>query len=171
MAGKADPAVGEFREDSLPVRAGAALRAHGLTLATAESCTGGLVGHMLTNVSGSSDYYLGGVICYSNDVKVRLLGVSVDTLEREGAVSEPVARQMARGARRQIGANIGIGITGIAGPTGGSAGKPVGLVYIALAAAGEERCERHVWPYDRVRNKEASAARALEMVIEYAGTV
>ncbi len=156
-----------MNQGSLEARVGAALRDRGLTLATAESCTGGLVGHLVTNISGSSDYYQGGVISYSNEVKARLLGVGVDILERDGAVSEPVARQMAQGVRRLIGADIGIGVTGIAGPTGGSAEKPVGLVYIALSADSEDRCERHVWPYDRIGNKEASAQRALEMILEF----
>ena len=146
---------------------GVLLRARGQTIATAESCTGGLLGHLLTNVSGSSDYYLGGVVAYSNAAKVSLLGVDPAVLEREGAVSEPVARQMARGARRLLGAGLGIGITGIAGPSGATPGKPAGLVFIALAAGDGERCERHVWPHDRLGNKEASATRALEMAIEW----
>lgn len=149
------------------IRVGNLLRQHRLTLATAESCTGGLLGHRLTDVPGSSDYYLGGVIAYANSVKVALLGVDPAVLEREGAVSEAVARQMAAGVRRLLGADIGIGITGIAGPAGGTAEKPVGLTYIALATATKERCERHIWPYDRLGNKWASAERALEMIIEH----
>jgi PncC family amidohydrolase len=154
-------------EELLEAHVGALLRQRGLTLATAESCTGGLLGHRLTNVPGSSDYYLGGVVSYADAVKRALLGVEPEVLAREGAVSEAVARQMAAGVRRLLHADLGIGITGIAGPTGGTPGKPVGLVYIALAAEGTGRCERHLWPYDRLGNKEASARRALRMLQEY----
>jgi len=154
-------------DEPLEACIGELLRARGMTIATAESCTGGLLGHRLTNVSGSSDYYLGGVVSYSNAAKISFLGVDPGALEREGAVSEAVARQMARGVRRLLGADLGIAVTGIAGPTGATPGKPVGLVYIALAAEGVEQCERHVWPHDRLGNKEASAQRALEMAIEF----
>ncbi len=142
------------------------LRQRGLTLATAESCTGGLLGHRLTNVAGSSDYYRGGVIAYSNAAKTALLGVDPGTLAREGAVSEVVARQMARGVCRLFQAEVGIGITGIAGPGGGSAEKPVGLVYIAISSPWEERCERCLWPLDRLGNKVASSSRALQLLSE-----
>ncbi|MGC8874048.1 MAG: CinA family protein [Chloroflexia bacterium] len=151
---------------SLEERVGASLRARGCTLATAESCTGGLLGHRLTEVPGSSDYYLGGIIAYADAVKVALLGVSPEVLARDGAVSEAVACQMAQGVRQRLGAQIGVGITGIAGPTGGTPEKPVGLVFIAVAGPEHLRCERHVWPYDRSGNKAASARRALEMVLE-----
>lgn len=156
-------------EGVLEVRVGKLLQQRGLTLATAESCTGGLLGHRLTNVSGSSDYYLGGVISYHNAIKTALLKVNPLLLEREGAVSNPVARQMARGVCRLMGADLGIGITGIAGPSGGTAEKPVGLVFIALAMERYEHCERYIWPYDRVGNKEASVERALQMVLEVLG--
>jgi PncC family amidohydrolase len=152
-------------DQPLEAYVGVLLRQRGMTLATAESCTGGLLGHRLTNVPGSSEYYLGGVVAYADAVKVALLGVDADLLAREGAVSGDVARQMASGVRERLRADIGIGITGIAGPAGGTADKPVGLVYIALAAEGVVRCERHVWPYDREGNKLASAQRALEMVL------
>ena len=151
-------------ERTLEVRVGDLLRRRGLTLATAESCTGGLLGHRLTNVPGSSDYYLGGVISYSNAVKVAILGVDAETLAREGAVSEVVARQMARGVRRLLRADIGIGITGVAGPGGGSPEKPVGLVYIALSGPWGEHCERCLWPHDRLGNKVASSSRALQLL-------
>lgn len=154
--------------EELPeVRLGSLLRRRKQTLAVAESCTGGLLSHRLTNVSGSSDYFLGGVVAYSNAAKQALLGVDASLLEREGAVSEAVAKEMASGVRRLFGADIGVGITGIAGPTGGTPEKPVGLVYIALAAEGVVRCERHIWSHDRLGNKEASARRALEMLLEY----
>ncbi len=154
-------------QELLEARVGELLREHGLTLGSAESCTGGLLGHRLTNIPGSSDYYLGGVISYADAVKRALLGVDAAVLARAGAVSEEVAGQMAAGVRRLLRADIGIGITGIAGPGGATPGKPVGLVYIALSAPGVERCERHVWPHDRSGNKEASAQRALEMLVQY----
>ncbi len=154
-------------DEPLEVRVGALLRRRGLTLSTAESCSGGLLGHRLTNVAGSSDYYLGGVIAYANAAKVSLLRVDAELLAREGAVSAAVALQMAAGARRRLRADIGLATTGIAGPGGGSAEKPVGLVYIALAGRGVELVERHVWPCDRLGNKEATAQRALEMLLDY----
>ncbi|MBE3553126.1 MAG: competence/damage-inducible protein A [Kyrpidia tusciae] len=118
--------------ETLEVAAGRVLQARGMTVATAESCTGGLLGEMITNVPGSSRYFVGGVISYSNDVKKAVLGVSGEILERLGAVSEPVAIQMAQGVAEHLGADWGIGITGIAGPDGGTETKPVGLVYIAV---------------------------------------
>lgn len=139
----------------------------GLTLVTAESCTGGLVAHRITNVSGSSDYFLGGLVTYSNEAKERDLGVRHETLVTHGAVSEETAREMARGARERMVADVGVSVTGIAGPTGGSLEKPVGLVYVGLSAPGVERCERYVWQGDRVANKEQSAEAALQMVLAY----
>jgi len=153
--------------EPLEVAIGSRLRRRGLTLATAESCTGGLLGHRLTNAPGSSDYYGGGFIAYANAAKVALLGVDAALLAREGAVGEAVAVQMAAGARERLQADLGISTTGIAGPAGGTASKPVGLVYIALVAEGTARCERHVWPHDRAGNKAASAERALAMLLEY----
>jgi PncC family amidohydrolase len=125
-----------------------------------------MIGHLITNISGSSDYYLGGVIAYANPVKRERLGVRAETLERVGAVSRETALQMARGVRRLLGADYGLAVTGIAGPTGGTPDKPVGLTFIALAGPQGERCERHVWPYDRLGNKQATARRALRMLIE-----
>ena len=148
-------------------RIGPLLRQRGATLVSAESCTGGLIGHLITNVSGSSYYYLGGVMAYANTVKQDVLGVRAETLETEGAVSKATALQMARGACRLLGADYGVSVTGIAGPTGATPGKPVGLVYIALVGPDVERCERHVWNGDRVANKMFSARRALEMLIEH----
>lgn len=153
--------------EPLEVQVGRLLSRHQLTIATAESCTGGLIGHLLTNVSGSSAYVLGGVIAYSNEAKIALLGVSPSTLEQHGAVSEPIALAMARGARERFGADIAISTTGIAGPTGGTADKPVGLVYIGLVSMQEERCERHVWEEDRLGNKRLSAEAALRLLVSY----
>ncbi len=138
-----------------------------LTLATAESCTGGLVSHRITNVSGCSIYFLGGVVSYAYDVKEFVLGVDHATLYGQGAVSEAVARQMAQGVRRVLKADVGVSITGIAGPGGGSADKPVGLTYLALAAADAELAERHVWAGDREANKAQSAEAALALVHSY----
>ncbi len=112
---------------------GKLLRASGRTVALAESCTGGLVGHRLTNIGGSSDYFRGGIIAYSNDIKTAQLGVAASTLEQFGAVSEACAKEMAEGARRVFGASIGLATTGIAGPSGGTPEKPVGLVYLAIS--------------------------------------
>ena len=146
---------------------GSLLRRRGQTVATAESCTGGLIGSLLTDVSGSSDYYLGGVIAYANEVKQHLLGVDATTLAAVGAVSEQVALAMARGVRHLLGADYGLSTTGIAGPTGGTPDKPVGLVYIALVGPDVERCERHIWDRDRLGNKLLSARRAIQMLLEH----
>ncbi len=141
---------------------GERLKVRGWHLAVAESCTGGLLGHLFTQVAGSSDYFWGGVIAYANHVKCRLLGVPEETLARWGAVSPQVAMAMARGACRLTGAEVGVGITGIAGPGGGSSQKPVGLVYVGLAAPGECWVWQHLWQGDRVQNKASSAQAALE---------
>lgn len=148
--------------------AGRLLVQHGLTVATAESCTGGLVCHCLTNVSGSSDYVLGGIIAYSNEVKVELLDVDPLMLEQYGAVSEPTALAMARGARRRLGADVVVSTTGIAGPTGGTPDKPVGLVYIGLVTTEEERCERYCRDWgNRCDNKHSFAEQALSLLIAH----
>ena len=138
-----------------------------LTLALGESCTGGLIGHRLTNVPGSSDYFLGGIIAYAYDAKERLLDVRHNTLYEHGAVSPETATEMARGARKALGADIGISVTGIAGPGGGMPGKPVGLVYIALSARDTDRVERFVWDSDREGNKARSAEAALSMLKDH----
>lgn len=146
---------------------GRLLRSKGLTVSVAESCTGGRLGDMLTDVPGSSDYFLGGVISYSNDAKVSLLGVNSKTLKVKGAVSEEVAIQMAAGARTKLGADIGIGITGIAGPAGGTPTKPVGLVYVAVSSRGSSVCSRNVFRGSRSSIKDRSARKALEMLGEF----
>ena len=146
---------------------GPLLRARGATVGTAESCTGVLIGHLLTEVPGSSDYYWGGVISYANRVKQELLGVPAETLDTVGAVSRETALHMARGARRLLSVTYALAVTGIAGPSGGTPEKPVGLVYIALSGPDVERCERHVWDADRHGNKILTAQRALEMLIEH----
>jgi PncC family amidohydrolase len=152
---------------SLEEQVGQHLARHRLTLAVAESCTGGLVGHRLTNVPGSSAYFIGGVVAYAYDAKERLLGVSHNTLYDFGAVSEPTAREMARGARRVLGTDLGLSVTGIAGPGGGLPGKPVGLTWVALSARDVEDARQFVWDGDREANKRQSAEAALQLVLEY----
>jgi nicotinamide-nucleotide amidase len=138
-------------------------RALGYKLAVAESCTGGLLGERLTNIPGSSDVFLGGVIAYHNDVKRSLLSVSAEDLEEYGAVSEQVALQMASGVREKLGADVGVSVTGIAGPGGGTAEKPVGLVWIAVHASGVKARRFHVVG-DRAEIRQRAAQAALEMV-------
>lgn len=146
---------------------GALLVEQGLSLVTAESCTGGLMAHRITNVSGSSAYFLGGFVAYAYEAKEILLGVKHETLLAFGAVSEETALEMARGVRQRLGADVGVSITGIAGPTGGMPGKPVGLTYVALAARDAELCERNVWQGDRLANKEQSVEAAFRLLLAY----
>jgi PncC family amidohydrolase len=149
-------------------RVGEKLRSRGLTLASAESCTGGLVGHRLTNVPGSSDYYRGGVISYDNQVKQAVLQVPSNVLETVGAVSEACALAMAQGVRRLLGTSLAVSTTGIAGPGGATPDKPVGLVFVGLVdAKGFAQCECYVWAGDRETNKALSAEAALKMVERY----
>ena len=138
-------------------------RALGYKLAVAESCTGGLLGERLTNISGSSAVFLGGVIAYHNDVKRNLLGVRAEDIEKYGAVSEQVALQMASGVREKLGADVGVSVTGIAGPGGGTPEKPVGLVWIAVHASGVKARRFHVGG-DRAEIRQRAAQAALEMV-------
>ena len=156
---------------ALEVTIGQLMRKYRLTLATAESCTGGLIGHRLTEVPGSSDYFLGGIIAYSNEIKERLLGVKLETLLTHGAVSAETAIEMARGARRVLGTDIAVSVTGIAGPGGGTADKPIGLTYIAVTAANYERVERFGWHGDRTGNKWASSEAVLQMLRGYFATL
>ena len=151
----------------LEERVGQLLLARRYTLAVAESCTGGLVGHRLTNIAGSSAYFLGGVVAYAYDAKERLLDVNHNTLYDFGAVSEQTAREMARGVRRALGADVGVSVTGIAGPGGGLPGKPVGLTWVALSARNVEIAEQYLWTGDRQANKELSAEAVLEMVLAH----
>lgn len=147
---------------------GMLLNAAGLKLAVAESCSGGLLGHRITAVSGSSAYFLGGVIAYSNEIKTRVLGIGADTIRREGAVSETVAIQMATSVRGRFMADIGVGITGVAGPTGGSDEKPVGLVYVALADGRRCRvCRFDIHGKRRNTIKDICVTGALEMVRDF----
>jgi nicotinamide-nucleotide amidase len=153
-------------EDELPVVLGAALRARGATLATAESCTGGLIGELMTAVPGSSDYFLGGVIAYANEVKIAALAVRPETLRQHGAVSEPTVREMARGARRLLGSTYGVAVSGVAGPGGGTPEKPVGTVHLAVAGPDDDTVLVHkiLWPGERDQVRRVAALAALNLV-------
>lgn len=155
------------RDSRLEARVGAALLERGWTVSAAESCTGGLVLHRLTNIPGCSTYIRGGVVSYSNEVKMALLGVREATLIAHGAVSAETAREMAEGALARFDADVAVSVTGIAGPGGGSAEKPVGLVYIGLALPGQPtQARRYQWHGDREANKAASADAALEWLLD-----
>jgi len=163
------PSLEQLLEVSRSV--GRQLLAARLTIATAESCTGGLLASTLTDIVGSSEYVLGGVIAYSNSVKQNLLGVRPGTLEHHGAVSLETAAEMAQGVRRLLGSDLAVAVTGIAGPGGGSLDKPVGLVHLHLSAPGAEWSRRNVWAYDRTGNKRATVGAALALVKEFLQTV
>ena len=151
-------------EETLAGVVGALLVAAGETLSTAESCTGGMIGALLTDVAGSSRYYCGGVVAYANEAKVNLLGVAPTLLAEHGAVSAPVARAMAEGATRSFGTDYGIAVTGIAGPDGGTAQKPVGLVYIGLQAPDSGKVGEYRFGADSPR--EAIRIRAARMALD-----
>jgi len=151
-------------EEEIQATVGRLLRDRGLKLALAESCTGGLITHRLTNIPGASDYLLAGLVCYDNSVKVALLGVKQETLDAQGAVSREVALEMAAGVRKITGAAIGISTTGIAGPGGGTAAKPVGLVYVAVSGAQQEVCEEYRFRGDRELIKLQAANAALNLL-------
>jgi PncC family amidohydrolase len=146
---------------------GGLLRAKNLTLATAESCTGGLVADRITNVPGSSGYFPGGIVAYAYEAKVNLLGVSWNTLRAHGAVSREVVLEMAAGARHTLGADLAVSVSGIAGPGGGIPGKPVGFTWVGLAAPHGAWARCFVWQGNRLHNKAASAEAALQFVIDY----
>ena len=154
-------------KEPLEMTAGKLLLQQGLTLGTAESCTGGLISHRMTNIPGSSEYFLGGVAAYSNAVKEHLLGVQRKTLDQFGAVSRETVLEMAHGARTALGALIGLSTSGIAGPGGGTAEKPVGLVWIGLSTPGGDWAWRCQFNGNRMENKEASAEQALQKLVDY----
>ena len=154
-------------DEPLEVTVGKLLRQRGLRLAIAESCTGGLVGHLITNVPGSSTYYMGSVTAYAYEAKVRLLGVRWETLEKYGAVSKETVLEMACGVRRALAADIGASISGIAGPGGGTPDKPVGLTWIGLSAAGVDEAWRFVWDGERLQVKQQSANAVLQRIVDY----
>jgi nicotinamide-nucleotide amidase len=143
------------------------LREKRLTLGVVESATGGLISHLITNVPGASDVYLGSITSYSNDVKIRVVGVKAATIDKYGAVSAQVARQMAAGGRKVLGADICIADTGIAGPTGATPNKPVGLFYIGLSHAGGTFSRKHLFKGTREENKRSAALTTLGWVGEW----
>lgn len=149
---------------TLEAEVGAMLRTRGMTIATAESCTGGLIASLLTDVPGSSDYLLSGAVTYSNESKTRMLGVDPALIAQHGAVSEEVALAMADGMRRAAGTSIAVASTGIAGPTGGSDRKPVGLVWLALAAEGRCEARQYLFGNNRTRTKLRASVAALDLV-------
>src|SRR5512147_1857458 len=151
---------------ALAARVGQRCLAAGARIATIESCTGGLLGHLLTEVPGSSAYYLGGFVTYSDDAKRTMVGVPAEVLAAHGAVSAQTALAMAAGGRDRTGADIGVSVTGIAGPDGGTASKPVGLTYVAVADASGGEVRRFAWTGSRDENKRASARAAMELVLE-----
>ena len=143
------------------------LKRQGMTLATAESCTGGLIGKCLTDIAGASSVYLGGVISYTNGVKHRLLGVEQSTLDAYTAVSRETAKEMARGARQVVKADLGVSVTGLAGPDGDGTGRPVGLVYIAIDSEGFSFCRELHLEGDRQAIREQAAASVLQLVLDF----
>jgi nicotinamide-nucleotide amidase len=156
-----------FYGEPMELRVGNLLRQEGLTLSVAESCTGGLIGHLLTEVAGSSQYFQGGAVVYSNTSKINLLAVSEDTIQHFGAVSEETAREMVRGVRVCFKTDLGLAVTGIAGPDGGSEDKPVGTVHIALAAGDEIFSEKYRFQGNRKQVKLQTAMTALDWVRRY----
>lgn len=154
-------------DTSLESRVGAALRQRGLRLAAAESCTGGLVGHRVTNIPGSSTYYMGSITAYAYEAKVRMLGVKWETLEAYGAVSSQVVSEMALGVRRALAADIGVSISGIAGPGGGTAEKPVGLVCFGLSTNDGLWTTNQHFPGNRISVKEQAADFILQYILTY----
>jgi PncC family amidohydrolase len=152
---------------ALAETAGRLLRERGLTLATAESATGGLIAALITEIPGSSDYFRGGVVAYANEVKERVLGVSPAVLAEFGAVSPEVGRQMAEGVRRLVQVDIGLADTGIAGPTGATATKPVGLFYLGLATPEGTQVQELRLEGDRHQNRQAAALAALAWLVAY----
>ena len=154
-------------QNSLEVLVGQLLREKGLNLATAESCTGGMLADRITNVPGSSEYFRGGVVAYAYEAKVALLKVSWDTLRAYGAVSQETVIEMARGARMALGADIAVSVSGISGPGGGMPDKPVGTTWIGLSTSEGDWARKFVWDGDRSQNKALSAEAALQLIADY----
>ncbi len=152
---------------SLEQEVGALLRQKGLTLGVVESASGGLISHCITNVPGSSDYYKGSVTAYSNEVKIKVVGVKEATINQYGAVSSEVAEEMAQGGRKFLGADICLADTGIAGPGGAAPGKPVGLFYIGLSHGERTYSQKHNFNGEREQNKQSAAEAALRWLKEY----
>lgn len=154
-------------QTKLEIELGNLLRGRGLKLAAAESCTGGLIADRITDVPGSSDYFLGGIVAYAYEAKVALLHVSWDTLHAFGAVSRETVLEMARGARQALSADLAVSVSGIAGPGGGLPDKPVGTTWFGLVAPDGEWTRKFVWNGDRRLNKELSAEAALQFLMDY----
>jgi PncC family amidohydrolase len=153
--------------EPLEVTVGKLLERRAWHLAVAESCTGGLIAHTLTNVSGSSAYFLGGMTTYANEAKQRLLGVRRETLEQHGAVSQETVLEMAGGVRQAFGAEVGLSVSGIAGPSGGTPEKPIGTVWIGLSAGDYLRAQHFHFQGDRLQVKRQAAQKALELLVVY----
>ena len=153
------------KENDLAIVLGKKLLEQHKTLAFAESCTGGLASSLVTDIAGSSEYLVGSAVTYTNEAKHKLLEVQETTLTSYGAVSEQTACEMAQGVRKLFGSDFGVGITGNAGP-GGSEGKPVGLVYIAIATGEEVYCKEYLFTSNRIENKLRIALTAISMVID-----
>jgi PncC family amidohydrolase len=154
-------------QNELEIHLGRLFRGKGLKLATAESCTGGLIADRITNVPGSSEYFRGGIVAYAYEAKVALLHVSWDTLRTFGAVSKETVTEMARGARVALGADIAVSVSGIAGPGGGMPDKPVGTTWIGLSTTDGDWTRKYLWEGDRLQNKILSAEAALQLLIDY----
>ncbi len=152
---------------NLEQEVGNLLRQEGLTLGIAESATGGLISHLITNIPGSSDYYKGSVTAYSNEAKIKVVGVKEDTINKHGAVSYQVAEEMAQGGRKILAADICLADTGIAGPSGATPGKPVGLFYIGLAHQAGTYSQKYYFQGNREQNKLDAAEAALAWLEEY----
>jgi len=152
---------------SLGQEIGNLLRQKRLTMGTVESATGGLISHLVTNVAGSSDYYKGSVIAYSNEIKMKVVGVKEATLKQHGAVSPQVAEEMAAGGRGVLAVDVCLADTGIAGPTGGTPGKPVGLFYVGLSHKDGTYSRKHIFSGNREENKLSAAEAVLNWLKEY----
>ncbi|NCE71394.1 competence/damage-inducible protein A [Odoribacter sp. Z80] len=152
-------------DDALEKQMGKVLRKKGMTIATAESCTGGEIARLITSVPGSSEYFKGTVVAYANDVKIRVLGVAAEDIEKEGAVSEKVVLQMAEGVRKLMQANYAVSTSGVAGPDGGTPEKPVGTVWIGIATPKRTFARKFVFSFTRERNIAKAAAKALELLM------
>jgi PncC family amidohydrolase len=151
----------------IEIQLGSLLRARGIKFGTAESCTGGLIADRITDVPGSSEYFIGGVVAYAYEAKVALLDVSWDTLHKYGAVSRETVLEMARGVRKVLGVDLAVSVSGIAGPGGGLPDKPVGTTWIGLSAPDGDWARKFIWESDRRGNKELSADAAMQFVIDY----
>ena len=152
---------------SLEQEVGSLLRQKGLTLGVVESATGGLISHLITNIPGSSDYYKGSITAYSNETKIKLVGVKAETISQYGAVSSQVVEEMAEGGRKALAVDICLADTGVAGPGGATPGKPVGLFYLGLSYQAGTYSQKHIFQENREQNKRSAADTALIWLKEY----